>query len=189
MPRQSETFTLEVNEDSLKELLARFENAPKKIQKNATGVALTAGAKVVVNAAKNKAPACIRSTIKIRRRRTRGWKKTLSVEAGRGNTLLDMNVREKNILRKAGSQNLMCYPAMWYEFGTYGNRNYRGDEPYAPATLEKKSYASGRSDSPFWKHKSKWTPATPFLRPAISDPNVEKAMAKKLGEYLNKKGF
>ena len=184
-------FSLSVDKDELKKLLDRFDKAPMKIQKQATGVTLTAGAKVVIAAAKSKAPGCLKSTIKaVKRKTSKKFVSKLSVKAGVGTSLKELNsAAEKRVLRKAGSSQVDCLPAMWVEFGTYGRRDYKGDEPYAPATLKKKSYRSGRSDSHFWQHPVKWLPAEPFLRPAIASAGVEQAMAKRLGEYLDKKGF
>ena len=83
------------------------------------------------------------------------------------------------------------YPAMLVEFGTYGKRDYKGEEPYSPDTLRKKSYSTGRSDSPMWNVPRAWIDQTPFMRPAINDnvKAVEKAMVVKLDEYLKKKGL
>jgi len=65
-----ESFSLTIDKQELKKLLDRFDKAPMKIQKNATGVTLTAGAKVVMKAAKAKAPACMRASIKAKNRKT-----------------------------------------------------------------------------------------------------------------------
>ena len=182
---------LELDQKSLHKLLDRFEKAPKKFQKRASGVALTAGAKVVIKAAKSKAPTCLRKTIKATRRKTSGLTSRLMVVAGSGNRPFDtLSGAERTAARDAGATSLTnCYPAVWVEFGTYGNRDYRGTEPYAPATLRKRSYSSGRSDSPYWNTPRRWVAARPFMRPAIAAPGVEQAMAKRLDEYLTKGGF
>jgi len=99
---------------------------------------------------------------------------------------------------------LSCPPAFWVEFGTYGNRNL-SENPYTKDTLKKKrTYLNGRvkmsyndnggvSPSHYWKKKEKWTPAQPFLRPAMisayADESVQKAMVVKLDEYFKKKGI
>ena len=182
--------SLSINKRELDDLLKRFEKAPEKLQRSGTGVALTAGAKVVVQNAKAKAPSCLSSTIKIVNRKTfKKYTKKLSVKVGNGVRANDMfNVVENAVLRKAGSKLIDCPPAHWVEFGTYGNRNLYED-PYAPATLRKKSYASGRSNSKFWSYPNYWIPTKPFMRPALDDPKIEQAMAKRLGEYFDKKGI
>ena len=186
----SQGFYLDVDKAELNKLLDRFKKAPMKIQKQATGVTLTAGARVVIKAAKSKAPSCLKSTIKaVKRKTSKKLVSKLSVKAGIPGRRNDVTTKsERDALRAEGAK-INCFPAMWVEFGTYGNRDYKGDEPYSPDTLRKKSYSSGRSNSPYWGSQNKWIPAQPFLRPAMNTKEVEKAMAKRLGEYLDKKGF
>ncbi len=174
-------------------MVARFDKAPKKIQKAVTKAAARAGATVIRKAAMSMAPSCIRPSIKVVYRKQIKFKTILSITAGHARGAINEN--ENEILEAAGAKGFGCPPVMWVEFGTYGNRDYKGLEPYSPDTLRKKSYASGRSNSPFWnlqdpgKIAKFWMPQRPFMRPAVSAPGVEKAMAKKLGAYLAKKGF
>lgn len=187
----AQIFSLELDKDDLEKLLKRFDAAPDKIQRNATGVALTAGAKAAMAIAKAKAPSCLKSSIKLANRKTyKKYTKKVSLVAGSGGRSLEaLSKEERSVVRAAGSTAIDCYPAIWVEFGTYGKRDYKGEEPYAPATLKKKTYSSGRSDSPFWGSPARWIPAKPFLRPALESDDVEKAIARRLGEYLDKKGL
>jgi len=181
---------MEVDKKSLNALLKRFDGAPVKIQKGAMRSMTRAGANVVKNHAKEKAPAYLKPTIKVVARRTKKpLTAKMSVVAGGG------SLREKNDIAKGaramGLEVSKFYPAMWVEFGTYGNRDYRGDEPYSPDTLKKPNYATGRSDSGIWNVPSFWIPATPFMRPAIQNhtKEIQDAMNKKLSDYLAKKGL
>lgn len=197
----SPMISLTVDPVQLKKIIDRFENAPLKIQRRASNAALTAGANVVKKNAKAKAPSCLKSTIRsVNRRTSKKLLSKVSVTAGadvRPKSLV--SEAEARILRKTGvdragrkskAQKIDCPPGMWVEFGTYGNRKYKTTEPYAPATLRKKGYRTlGRSASPYWNYENYWTPAQPFMRPALRDPNIEVAVAKRLDEYLRKQGF
>lgn len=179
-----------IDKDSLNKLVSRFEKAPARIQNNAMRSVGRAGANVVKDAAKNGAPSYLKSSVKVVPRKANGKKlmTKFSVVVG-GKRLIDIQSDIKSQLK--GMKFSENYPAMWVEFGTYGKRDYKGDEPYSPDTLKKKSYSSGRSDSPMWNIPQTWIEAQPFMRPAINDhvKEVEIAMVKKLDEYLTKKGL
>ena len=188
-------MSLELDKQSLKKVLDRFDKAPKKIQRGASRSSLNAGAQVVRTIARSKAPACIVPTIKITGRKIRGLTAQVLVIAGTTHSarLGKMSGGDaKNLGLRKGLDEMKhfdCYPPMWVEFGTYGNRNYMGDEPYAPSTKRKNAKSGGRSPSRFWDEPTRWIPPKPFMRPAIDSPLIEKAIAKKLDEYLEKKGF
>jgi len=183
-------MTLEIDKAKMSALLKRVEKAPKNIQRYATSSALTAGAKVVTKEAKSKAPSCLKHTIKATKRRSKGLSSTLKVVAGNSERPKDvLSANEILQVRGAGSSLLDCLPAIWVEFGTYGNRDYQGSEPYAPSTLRKRNYSTGRSDSKFWGVPRTWVPSQPFMRPSVDAKGVDVAMAKRLNEYLEKKGF
>ena len=189
------SMSLELDKKSLKKILDRFDKAPKKIQRGGTRSALNAGAQVVRTIARSKAPACIAPSIKLTGRKMRGWTAQILVMAGTSHSArmgLMGSGDARNLGLRPGLDEMKhfdCYPPMWVEFGTYGNRDYMGDEPYAPSTKRKYAKSGGRSPSKFWDHPYYWIPAKPFMRPAIDSPLIEKAIAKKLGEYLTKKGF
>lgn len=179
-----------IDKKSLDDILKRFDKAPDRMQYNAMRSVGRAGANVVKNYAKAGAPSYLASSVKTVARSSHGRKllTKFSVAVG-GNRLIDLQAEiKKSVSGMTFSDN---YPAIWVEFGTYGRRDYQGTEPYSPETLKKKSYASGRSDSPYWGDDSKWIEAKPFMRPAINDhvEEIEKAMVEKLDDYLKKKGL
>jgi len=192
-------MSISLDKKSLNDLIKRFDKAPRRVQTNAMRSVGRAGANVIKNAAKAKAPSYLQKSIKVVPRKANGRRlfTKFSITAG-GRDNFAIQAKDKNIPFKGElltfSEN---YPAMWVEFGTYGNRDYQGSEPYSPEALKKPNYASGRSDSPVWydkykpKEKRKWIDQRPFMRPAINDhvKAVEKAMGKKLEEYLKKKGL
>ena len=182
-------MSISLDDKSLKALLKRFDKAPARMQGNAMRSVGRAGANVVKAAAKSKAPAHLSSTIKVVPRKAHGKKlqTKFSVAVGGGTRGVEF-VKE---VRAAGLETSDNHPAMWVEFGTYGKRDYKGTEPYSPDTLKKKSYKSGRSNSPYWKVEPLWIEPHPFMRPAI-DNNVQAvmdAMVVKLDTYLKKKGL
>jgi len=183
---------MKLDQKSFKKLLKRFDDAPLKIQKSASRSMVRAGANVIKQHAKAKAPAYLKKTIKVIARRNRSGnplESKVSVIVG-GSSLRDKSEIAKDA-RAMGLKTSKFYLAFWVEFGTYGNRDYSGEEPYSPRTLQSPSYASGRSNSKAWNVPSVWIPASPFMRPAINDhiDEVEKAMASKLDAYLSKKGL
>lgn len=180
-----------IDKKSLDALVKRFESAPTRIQNNAMRAVGRAGANVVKDHAKNGAPSYLKSSVKVVPRKANGKKlmTKFSVAVGGGQRLIDIQSEIKSQVK--GMKFSENYPAIWVEFGTYGKRDYAGDEPYSPDTLKKKSYSSGRSDSPMWAKPMTWIEAKPFMRPAINDhvKEVEYAMVKKLDDYLTKKGL
>lgn len=181
---------MNIDKKSLDALVKRFDSAPARMQSNAMRAVGRAGANVVKNAAKSKAPGYLQNSVKVVARKSHGKKlfSKFSVIVG-GQRLIGIQQQAKRDLK--GMTFSDNYPAMWVEFGTYGKRDYQGDEPYSPDTLKKKSYSSGRSDSPMWSKPMTWIEAKPFMRPAINDhvKEVEVAMVKKLDDYLSKKGL
>jgi len=179
-----------IDKASLNALVKRFEKAPARMQNNAMRAVGRAGANVVKEHAKNGAPSYLKNTVKVVPRKANGKKllTKFSVAVG-GQRLIDIQSDLKSQLK--GMKFSKNYPAIWVEFGTYGKRDYAGEEPYSPDTLRKKNYASGRSDSPMWGVPQVWIEPKPFMRPAINDHvgEVEAAMVKKLDEYLTKKGL
>jgi len=204
-------MSITVNQASKDEIIKRLKKMPKTFQRSAMSSALNAGAKVIRDKAKANAPACIASTIKTVRRKKTGGAVKVSVIAGNNRSWQKKDLIDSNInAYKRGSttkrakkffSELTCYPAFWVEFGTYGERNL-ATAPYTSETLAKKrdywgyktkqSYAQHNNKSPssYWKSKQEWIEAKPFMRPAIADTKaIENAMAKKMTEYMNKRGF
>jgi len=189
------SMTLALDQRSLDKILKRFKEMPDKLQKGATRATLTAGANVVKKNIKMRAPACIGMTARtVARKTSKRMVSKLSVAVGMNNRG-SLGKIAKDDARALGvragisvAKHFNCYPAVWVELGTYGNRNL-GKDPYSPNTLRKRSYSSGRSNSPFWHFPTRWIPTTPFMRPALHDSNIEKAMAVKLDNYMSKKGF
>ena len=185
-----------VDKKTLDALVKRFDKAPARMQNNAMRSVARAGANVVKSAAKEKAPGYLASSIKVVPRKAHGKKLQvkMSVAVG-GNRLVDVAKPAPGATFDGESTDDYefsdNYPAMWVEFGTYGKRDYKDKEPYSPETLKKKSYASGRSNSPVWNNRKQWIDQQPFMRPAINNHvgAVEVAMAKKLDAYLTKKGL
>ncbi len=177
---------LEINKQDLKRVVAKLQSLPSGVRRNAATSALNAGARVVRDRARTHAPACLKRTIKNVRLKNRDGYIVTAVVAGH------TGLGSRPIKAFGKLNDTFCVPAIWVELGTYGRRNLARD-PYSPNTLRKKSYASGRSDSPFWQTPKKWIPATPFMRPAImsasKDGSIEKAMITKLDEYFVKKGI
>ncbi len=189
-------LSLTIDEKGLKEIMKRLKAAPKKIQTGAGKAGVRAGAAVIRAAVMNESPPCIVPSIRVVARTagdTRKDRVKFSVSAGsvsRGLTASDMElVAGKHDVSVGKIQE--CLPAIWYELGTYANRDI-GEDPYAPATLRKKSYASGRSNSPFWNVPSQWIGAVGFMRRgsevAFRSGAVEQAIVTKVDDYLKKKG-
>jgi HK97 gp10 family phage protein len=186
---------LQINPNDLKRVLKKLQSLPKGVRRNAATSALNAGARVIRDNARSKAPACLKRTIKNVRLKQKDGYIVTAIAAGVGELRPDAGFARS--FNKGGSGSWFdktksgCV-AHWVEFGTYGNRDYKGSEPYAPSTLRKKSYASGRSNSPFWAVKPVWVGKRPFMRPAMqeamTDGKVERAMVKKLDEYFKKIG-
>lgn len=183
---------------SMKALIERFEKAPARMQSNAMRSVGRAGATVVKNYAKAGAPSHLKGSVKVVPRKANGKKliTKFSVAVGGGERIVDIKSEVAgfstfNGESLKGMKFSQQYPAMWVEFGTYGKRDYKGEEPYSPETLKKKNYASGRSDSPMWGMDWTWIEAKPFMRPAINDhvQEVVDAMVVKLDTYLAKKGL
>ena len=182
---------LSINKDDLNRLLKKLHALPKGIRRNAATSALNAGARVIRDDARAMAPACVKKSIKNVRLKQRNGYVITAIAAGVGKQRSDAGLlgafnKATNFMFGKGD---VC-DANWFEFGTYGNRDYRGSEPYAPSTLRKKSYSSGRSNSPHWATPFLWVKKTPFMRPAMhkamKSGEVEKAMATKLDEYFKK---
>ena len=76
-----------VDEKSKKKVLDKLKKLPANLKRNAITSALTAGAKVVAKRAKSKAPACLRPSIKVKRRKQdKGGNVRVAVVAGRGHS-------------------------------------------------------------------------------------------------------
>ena len=207
-----------INEASRKAIIKKLESLPSGVRRNAMASAVNAGARVVRNSARSKAPACIASTIKVVRRKQANGAIVASVIAGKSRSWESKDLNEPNFSAYTKSatksrskkffQGLACPPAFWIEFGTYGNRDL-GQDPYTADTMKKMRYVRGRpagsyasnggkSPSPYWFNGGNvngynyWTKATPFLRPALFQSTrsgaVERAMVKKLQEYFAKLG-
>jgi HK97 gp10 family phage protein len=182
---------LSINKTDLKRLVQKLHNLPKGVRRNAATSALNAGARVIRDDAKALAPACVKPTIKNVRLKQRDGYVITAIAAGVGQQRPDSGLLGSfnNATDAMFGKGTACV-ANWYEFGTYGNRDYEGSEPYAPSTLKKKSYRSGRSNSPYWAVRPMWVRKQPFMRPALqkamTSGEVEKAMAKKLDEYFKK---
>ena len=73
---------LQIDKASQREIVRKLQSMPKNIRRNAMASALTAGANVVRDRARRKAPSCIAPTIKTVRRRKRNGALGVSVIAG-----------------------------------------------------------------------------------------------------------
>ena len=209
---------LQVDKISLNKILNKLEILPAGIRRNAMTSALNAGAKVIRNKARAKAPSCIKPSIKSVRRKKASGAIVVSIIAGKGRSWETKDLNEPNMSAYTSSATktrskkffagLNCPPAFWVEFGTYGNRNL-GRNPYTADTMKKKRYVGGRyagtyasnggkSPSPYWRNGGMvngynyWTRATPFMRPAFLEAArsgaVEKAVVSKIEEYFVKIG-
>jgi len=187
-----------LDERSLEALIKRFDKAPARMQNNAMRSVARAGANVVKQAAKARAPGYLANTIKVVPRKAHGKKLQVKMSVIVGDSSKRLIDIQKPLPGETFDGHSTAdyefsnnYPAIWVEFGTYAKRDYKGKEPYSPDTLKKKSYASGRSNSPMWNVPSKWIDQRPFMRPAINDhvTAVTVAMQTKLDAYLTKKGL
>jgi hypothetical protein len=187
------TAGLQINKQDLNRIVRKLQSLPTGVRRNAATSALNAGARVIRDKARSKAPACLKRTIKNVRLKQENGDPVTAIAAGVG----EMRPNEGflgSFNKGSGTMFGKDKPcvAMWIEFGTYGRRDYKGTAPYAPSTLRKKSYATGRSNSPFWAVKPLWIAQTPFMRPALqeaaTDGSVERAMVKKFDEYFKKIG-
>jgi len=206
-------ISMHIDKKSLNDIVRKLESMPKNMRRGATDAALRAGAAVVRDRARAKAPSCLVPSIKVvRRKKTKAGNSRVSVVAG-GNSERS-SARERSVLeylsndaKKARSKKMLaqmaCPPAFWVEFGTYQNRNLTKD-PYSPKTLKRHpDYARhGHSMAPngtglYWNKGQGikgvvWYQAQPFLRPALfsasTDGSIEKAMAERLDKYFEKYG-
>ena len=179
---------ISLDDKALAALIKRFDKAPSRMQNNAMRSVGRAGANVVKAAVKTGAPGYLKGSVKVVPRKANGKKLLTKFSVAVGGARAVGFVKEARGLGLETSDN---YPAMWVEFGTYGKRDYQGTEPYSPDTLKKKSYSSGRSNSPYWKVEPLWIEPHPFMRPAINNNTqaVVDAMVVKLDSYLSKKGL
>ena len=209
-----------VDEASLKKTLDALEKLPSGMRRNAMAGATMAGAKVIVKLAKMKAPICLAGTIKARRGKQRtnklgGKSVVVHVTAGNPRGGLGTAVSKVNrVMKNAGQSGLSaaqkrsmnalaCPPAIWFELGTYSERNEA--YPYLARTKSqmrkygngiRASYNQYGGVSPMltWKKKSELGMITPhpFMRPAMSEGyknnSVQRAMGKKLDDYIKKQG-
>jgi len=201
-----------VDEKSKREILDTLEKLPKNLRRNGMTSALTAGARVVRDKARMKAPSCIKGTIKtVRRKQVNGVIFTSVVAGGSrraegslGNEILKLRkTLNKTVLGSASTKRKkriieedMCGSAFWYEFGTYQKRNLALN-PYSPQTFKRhEDYrALGHTSSWFWYHRYRydtnggikqdmWMPATPFMRPAINEGHASGAINKAMVKKL-----
>jgi len=194
----SNTVGFFVDEASKKAILGKLDQLPNNLKRNALSSALNAGAKVIAKRAKAKAPACLRPTIKVKRRKQdRAGNIRVSVVAGRNGNIgsassLEENLKLANFLAKNGGSIDSCPAAFWVEFGTYQARNL-SKNPYAPATFKRHpEYRTlGHTPSPNWNIPGKWIQPKPFLRPALIDSerdgSVRRAIITKLDAYIENK--
>jgi len=191
-----------VDEKSKKKVLDKLKKLPANLKRNAITSALTAGAKVVAKRAKSKAPACLRPSIKVKRRKQdKGGNVRVAVVAGRGHSAdgagatvdrIMGNVKAANFLSKNGGVIDSCLPAIWVELGTYQARNLTKD-PYSPATKKRHpEYATlGHTGSDNWNIPHQWIQPQPFMRPALreasSDGSMRNAIIAKLDDYIESK--
>ena len=197
---------LTIDEPKLKELMKRLDQAPKRIQKGAGKAAARAGANVVKRAVASYAPDCLVKSVKVRARSGRATKPggvKFSITVGAPMNGWGLNKAELGAAAAKHdvptSKISSCLPAIWYELGTYRNRNLSKD-PYAPITMKKKDYKRlGHTGSPIWNIQNPtaraelWMGAQGFLRrgalETFHSKAAERAVARKLDDYLKKKGF
>jgi len=199
-----------VDEASKKRILDKLDKLPDNLKRNALSSALNAGAKVIAQRAKAKAPACLVPSIKVKRRKQDKYGNVrVAVVAGRGRSaandplsnLLSNAATAKFLSENSTAKIVGCTPAIWVELGTYGHRNIV-KHPYAPDTLTKRRYYGnryvgtyatngGKSPSPYWENKPMWEMPRPFMRPAFlsaeADGSVRNAIIQKLDTYIDKK--
>lgn len=161
-------------------IIKKLEGVPDAMKNRVLKSATRAGANEIKKLAQAKAPSCIK--IKTVSRRSGDGVMKMSVTAI-GQDTIDKFTSTLNGANTCGS-------AVWYEFGTYQNRDL-AKNPYAPATLRKKGYRDlGHTASIRWHQPGWWIPARPFLRPALVEAArsniVEKAIGKKVDDYLRK---
>ena len=188
----TETASLTVDQLSLNRILKKLNGLPSGVRRNASVSALNAGARVIRDKAKNKAPTCMKRYIKNVRLKQEDGDPVTAIAAGVGQARPNegwygnFNKASKGVLGKEK----LCI-ANWIEFGTYGKRDL-GRNPYAPSTMRKYARFGGRSPSPYWAIPPMWINSTPFMRPALveasRDGSVERAMVKKFDEYFRKIG-
>jgi hypothetical protein len=189
-------ITINIDDRDLKEIMRRLDRMPRNIQRGAASAALRAGAKVVADRSKLTGPACYAYGTKlVKRRRDEGAaaKYSVMVEGKRPGANIPSGIMGSNTKIRRFVSLSKCGPAFWTELGTYGNRDLAG-YPYKPSTVSKymRMYGAPVSMSPFRRFKNAWIPARPFLLPALEetakDGTMFRAIAKKLDEYLAKKG-
>ncbi len=181
-----------INSADLSRVMTTLNTLPSNVRRNAVTSALNAGARVIRDRAKKKAPGCLVRSIKNVRLKQENGDPVTAIKAGYTGSLSRPDAELRAYAKEIGaskSRGSFCTPAIWVEFGTYGHRSL-SENPYAPATLRKKSYKSGRSNSPYWATPNKWVTAQPFLRPAAEesfrDGSIEKAMLAKFDEYFKR---
>jgi len=193
-----------VDEASKKRILDKLDKLPDNLKRNALSSALNAGAKVIAQRAKGKAPACLVPTIKVKRRKQdKGGNVKVSVVAGRGNRGDDTTSILDRMYNNAGASKFLhdngggmkinsCPNAVWVEFGTYKRRDLI-KHPYAPATLKRHpAYKTlGHTASKNWDNDWVHMTPRPFMRPAFlsaeADGSVRNAIIQKLDTYIDKK--